>query len=208
MALKPKAWHLPLSERRALLRAPSWPFDGMNEHGLAVGMAAVPASAMPDNAGRQTVDSLLIMRLMLDSARTVDEAVALFQEYDISWGGGPPLHYLIADRSGRAVLVEYYGGEMIVLPSENPWHMATNHLRSAVADAGSSGCWRYDLLAEQIEQAAGKMTVEEAIALLSAVSQPGTQWSIVYNLNVGEVTVAMGKEYDDFHTLHLSPAAR
>jgi len=34
--------NLPLVERRALLDAPSLPFDGMNERGLAIGMAAVP----------------------------------------------------------------------------------------------------------------------------------------------------------------------
>jgi len=40
---------LPLSERRALLHTPFWPFDGMNERGLVVGMAAVPPGDMrPD----------------------------------------------------------------------------------------------------------------------------------------------------------------
>lgn len=199
---------LPLDERRALLQAPSWPFDGMNEHGLAVGMAAVPASEMPPNAGRPTVDSLLLMRLILENARTVDEAVTLFREYDVSWAGGPPLHYLIADRSGRAVLVEFYEGEMLVLPSQNPWHMATNHLRSATSDTESSGCWRYDLLSREIERAGGRLTVGEVLALLADVSQPGTQWSIVYGLNSGEVNVAMGRDYDTIHTLHLSPTVR
>src|SRR5512135_1360165 len=33
---------LPLEDRRRLLDAPALPFDGMNEEGLAVGMAAVP----------------------------------------------------------------------------------------------------------------------------------------------------------------------
>ena len=32
---------LPLEERQALLNAPRIPFDGMNEHGLAIGMAAL-----------------------------------------------------------------------------------------------------------------------------------------------------------------------
>ncbi|MCG2767342.1 MAG: hypothetical protein L6435_03025, partial [Anaerolineae bacterium] len=38
---------LPLAERLLLLDAPFWPFDGMNERGLVVGMAAVPESEVP-----------------------------------------------------------------------------------------------------------------------------------------------------------------
>jgi len=40
---------LPIEDRLALLDAPSMPFDGMNEHGLVIGMAAVPADQIePD----------------------------------------------------------------------------------------------------------------------------------------------------------------
>ncbi len=30
-------------------------------------------------------------------SRTVDEALAILEKYNILWGSGPPLHYLIAD---------------------------------------------------------------------------------------------------------------
>jgi len=35
------------------------------------------------------------------------------------------------------------------------------------------------------------------------VSQDGTQWSIVYEMNAGTVDVAMGRKYDAVHALHL-----
>lgn len=38
--------NLPYEERQLLLGAPSLPFDGMNERGLAIGMAAVPPGQM------------------------------------------------------------------------------------------------------------------------------------------------------------------
>ena len=44
---------LPLEDRRALLDAPYLPFDGMNEKGLAIGMAAVPWQEMPVDAGQR-----------------------------------------------------------------------------------------------------------------------------------------------------------
>jgi uncharacterized protein YceK len=53
---------LPLKERGALLDAPYLPFDGMNEHGLAVGMAAVSSGEMNSNPSKETIGSLMVIR--------------------------------------------------------------------------------------------------------------------------------------------------
>jgi hypothetical protein len=192
---------LPLTDREALLVAPFWPFDGMNEYGLVVGMAAVPESRMPDDPDKETIDSLAIIREMLDHARNVDEAVVIIESYNIAWGGGPALHYLIADASGRAVLVEFYQGKMTVIPHETPYHLATNHLR--VTASGHGGCWRYATLDDRLTETAGCLAPQEAVDLLEDVAQEGTQWSIVYGFSTGDARVAMGREYDTVHTLHL-----
>jgi penicillin V acylase-like amidase (Ntn superfamily) len=78
------------SEKRdLLLRAPLIPFDGINEYGLTVGMAAVPGSPGPaPDPGKQTVGSLRIIRLMLDHAQTVDKAIAVIRQYNIDFEGG------------------------------------------------------------------------------------------------------------------------
>lgn len=81
---------LPLTERCDLLYAPFMPFDGMNQHGLAVGMAAVGGSEAPHDPNKETIDSLLVMRAILDHARIVDEAVSILDSYSIEWGSGPP----------------------------------------------------------------------------------------------------------------------
>jgi hypothetical protein len=193
---------LPLAEREALLTAPFWPFDGMNEHGLVVGMAAVPESEMPNDPRKETVGSLAVIREMLDHARDVDEAVAIIESYNIAWAGGPPLHYLFADASGHAALVEFHEGEVVVIPNQALFHLATNHLR--VAATGDGGCWRYATVHERLTETEGRLTPQEAIDLLEDVSQKdGTQWSIVYGFSSGDVRVAMGCEYDDVHTFHL-----
>ena len=89
---------------------------------LVVGMAAVPSSPKPYDDSRETISSLGIIREMLDHAQNVDEAVAILESYNIDWSGGPPIHYLIADKSGEAVLVEYYQNEMVLLPDGGNWH--------------------------------------------------------------------------------------
>ncbi|MGD9144993.1 MAG: carcinine hydrolase/isopenicillin-N N-acyltransferase family protein [Anaerolineae bacterium] len=202
-----KLLDLPLAERKGLLAAPHWPFDGMNEHGLAVGMAAVPPGGMAPDPAKRTLGSLGIIRQVLDHARDVDEALTIFQEHNVDFRGGPPLHYLLSDRSGRAVLVEFYEGEMLIIPNEQPWHRATNFLRASVepVDGGSAEghCWRYDRIEATLSQAGGRLGRDEALDLLGQVAQDSTQWSIVYDQHSGDVLVAMGRQYGEPHTLHL-----
>ncbi len=193
---------LPLSERRPLLNAPFWPFDGMNEHGLAIGMAAVPESDMPHDPSKESIDSLGVIREMLDHARNVDEAVAILDSYNIHWAGGPPLHYLIADASGRSVLVEFYEGERVLIENEAPWHLATNFLRTA-SKAADGGCWRYARIHERLEESNGYLTPQDAIDLLEQASQEETQWSVVYEINTGDANAVMGQHYDNVLTFNL-----
>lgn len=81
---------LPLIERRALLDAPFLPFDGLNEHGLAIGMAAVQPGQMRPDPNKETIGSLMVIRKMLDGASNVDEAVAIMQSHNVDMEGGPP----------------------------------------------------------------------------------------------------------------------
>jgi hypothetical protein len=194
---------LPLEERRELLRAPLWPFDGMNEMGLAVGMAAVPPGGMKSDPGKKTVDSLTVIRLILDRASNVDEAVAILGSYNIAMGGGPPLHYLVADRSGRSALVEFYQGEMVVMHNEMPWHQATNFLRASTGESAAGECWRYDRINAALEAAGGQLSSPGALDLLSQVSQGGTQWSVVYGMSTGQIQVSMGRNYENPRSFQL-----
>jgi hypothetical protein len=197
---------LPLEQRLALLDAPALPFDGMNEQGLAVGMAAVPADEMQPDPNKETIDSLMVIRKMLDQAGDVDEAVAILQLYNINWGSGPPLHYLIADRSGRAVLAEYYQGGLRLLPNDRPWHLATNFLRTAISGSAAGQCTRYDSLEQQLSTVEGSINSINAMNLLQDVSQSNTQWSIVYGMSTGDVTVSLGRQYDRVHIFNMSMA--
>ncbi len=199
---------LSLAERRSLLEAPFWPFDGMNERGLVVGMAAVPGSETPYDQDKESIGSLVAIREMLDHAGNVDEAVAILQNYNVQWRGGPHLHYLIADPSGCSVLVEFYEGEIVLIPNEEPWHLATNHLRAIADETGPSGCRRYDRLRQRLTDAEGQLAPQKAIELLEAVAQGGTQWSIVYGMSTGRVEVSMGREYDNVHAFDLSVAGK
>ncbi len=194
-----------IPERALLLATPYIPHDGMNEYGLTIGMAAVSEIVADYDPSRMTIGSLGIIREVLDHARTADEAVAIFSQYNIDFAGGPPIHYLIADSRGQSALSEYVDGQMAVLPNEYAWHLATNHLLATGIKAGGSSGWRYDKMEERLAATGGILTPVDAMDLLSDVSQRfnGTQWSVVYDISTGSIYVAMARNYDAIHTFQL-----
>ncbi len=198
---------LSLSERQALLSAPALPFDGMNEHGLVVGMAAVPAGGMRPDPDKATIGSLEIIRQVLDRARSVEQAVAIFRGYNIDYSGGPPIHYLVADRASEAALIEFYRGEMIVTYNEGPWHQATNFLRAAIEGSPQGQCWRYDRISERLDATNGQLSPISAMDLLAEVSQDSTQWSVVYDFAGGDIRVVMDRAYEKVHAFQLELTA-
>ena len=195
---------LPLEERRALLDAPSLPFDGMNEKGLAVGMAAIPREEMPYDPQKKTIGQLEVIREILDHAGTVDEAIKIMGNYNIDMGS-VPIHYLIASASGDSALVEFYRGEMLVFQNESSWQVATNFLIASTNGDAQGQCWRYDLIEQRLEELNGKASSKDAIRLLKDVSQDITQWSIVYNMTSGNLNIVMGRKYARVvNKLHLN----
>ena len=192
----------PPGQLLGLLDTPAIPFDGMNEAGLVIGMAAVPDAYLPVDPGRETVDSLGIIRLALDGAATVGEAVELMRSYNVDFEGQTPLHYLLADAAGDAALVEYHAGEIRVLRTQTDWHHATNFLISAV-ESPAGRCERYDAITEELESRGGDLDFDGALRLLERVAQPHTQWSLVYGITSGEIQVVMGQAYERVHTFSL-----
>ena len=178
------------------------PWSGMNEAGLVIGMAAVPEAYVPADPDKETVDSLGIIRLALDEAATVDEAIDLMRNHNTTFEGQTPLNYLLADATGDAALVEYYAGEIRVLRTPNDWHHATNFLLSEF-ESPDGRCARYDTIAEELESTGGGLDADAALSLLERVAQPHTQWSVVYGITSRDIHVAMGQAYDQVHTFSL-----
>ncbi len=200
---------IPLSERERLRQAAYMPFDGMNEKGLAVGMMAV-SDLKPDyDQGKVTLSSLNLIRLMLDYAQNVDEALALIQNYNVEFSGGPVIHYLIADKSGHSAIVEYQDtqsskGGVLILRNDRPWQVSTNFRFSLEKPQGAnSSCWRYNRAYQTLEQSNGKLVPSQAMTLLQQVSQDSTQWSVTYNLTQGNLELVMDRHYDQVKTFSV-----
>ena len=165
------------------------PFDGMNERGLAVAMAQVPGARSP--AGERAAGSLGVMRLVLDEAATVEEAVAILRRTPVDFSGGPPLHYLVADASGDSAVVEYVDGRVEVIPrGERPFQAMTNFVLT-----GGTPDDRYRTAMSTLRRSGGRLTPETTLALLARTAQPHTRWSVAYDLRARTAHVVMGQKY-------------
>lgn len=187
----------------SLLAAPYLPFDGMNEKGLMVGMAAIPEAVAPVSEGKTAIGEIQVIRLLLDYAGDVDEALALLEEYNVEMTK-PPIHYMIADASGESVVVEYIHDEMHVLREETPYQVMTNYIIREAQTGLDAPCWRYRAVHEGLSECNGVVSAAEAMDLLSEASQSTTIWSIVYDASTGEIHVAMGHSYERVYMFNLN----
>lgn len=190
-----------------ILSAPSLPFDGLNDEGLAIGMASVDYECgYPADPAKRNVGDLRLMREVLESSASVEEAIALLAGVNPVSQGGPNMHYLLADRTPTAVLVEYSRGAMYLFQSspDSPWQMGTNFPVVLTSGRPEGTCWRYDRIEQTLSDSAGILSSLDAMDLLRAVSTPLTQWSIVYDLAKLTAYVAIGRDYEDVLAISLA----
>ena len=201
---------MPAGELLPLLSAPFLTFDGMNEKGLAIGMASVDYECgYPSDPTKRDVGDLRLMREVLEVAATVEEAVAFLEGINPVSQGGPNTHYLVADTTPAAALIEYHDGEIVVFRDgeEAPWQVGTNFPVVLAGDEPSGRCWRYDRIERTLREHGGALTSQQAMDLLAAVSTGMTQWSIVYDLADRSMRLSVRRQYDDVVTRALAERA-
>ena len=91
------------------------PLEAMNEKGLAVSVNMIQDStSISQSTDKPDLTTTTVVRLLLNRAANVDEALALLREYDLHASMGMMIHFALADTTGRAVVVEYIDNQMVV----------------------------------------------------------------------------------------------
>lgn len=91
------------------------PLDGLNEKGLAVSVNMIQdQAAIHQDTGKPDITTTTAVRLLLDQAEDVEEALELLEKYDLHSSMGMMVHLALADTGGRSVAVEYVDNEMII----------------------------------------------------------------------------------------------
>lgn len=176
-----------------LLAAPFIPFDGMNEKGVAISLLALPESQAPYSEDKVTLNTTVAIRLVLDKAASVEEAVALLSKYNIYFSKEAPCHYFIADASGTSIIVEFIDGEMKLVYPDAKYQIASNFIACDDSKKGY-GVDRYEFVKNKIESCKSILPDSTALELLSHVGirENGIdrlQWSVLYNMTnlTGEI---------------------
>jgi len=172
------------------LAAPYLPFDGMNEKGVCIALLAVPMAQPPQNNGKVTLNTTTAIRLVLDKAASVEEAVDLLRQYDIYFSADIPCHFLIADSTGTSVIVEYWDSTLQTVVSDTNYQIASNFIAYDSLNLGNgfTEFERYDAVKEYVEERNGMLSEDDAVALLADIgilegNLDKLQWSVVYNLS-------------------------
>ena len=176
------------------LAAPYLPFDGMNEKGVAIALLAVPQADAPNDPDKITLNTTTAIRLVLDKAASVDEAIRLLQGYNIYFSGGIDCHYLIADAAGESAIVEYYDGAVRVVETDEDYQIASNFIAYHGVNIGEGFTEfdRYHAVEEAIVKNNNMLSDRQAVSLLAQTgvmngAEDKLQWSVLYNLATGEI---------------------
>ncbi len=103
-----------LMDRVICLAAPYAPLDGVNDAGVSCGIYMSyqgngTTVATNQNTDKPDLTSTTLLRLILDYADDVDEAVEIAQSYDLHDSAKTSYHYMVADSSGRSAILEWVG---------------------------------------------------------------------------------------------------
>ncbi|MDE6760038.1 MAG: linear amide C-N hydrolase, partial [Lachnospiraceae bacterium] len=181
------------------------PLDGMNEKGLCVSVNMIEDSAtIEQDTSKTDITTTTAVRLLLDQAADVDEALALLKQYDLHASMGMMVHFAIADAKGRSVAVEYVDDEMVVTdtPVVTNFYLAEGKKNGIGTEQSHL---RYEILTERLNQNE-TMDMQDVRDALDRVSKDNfgefesTEWSIVFHQGSGKVQYYHRENYEKAYT--------
>lgn len=188
-----------IGQKILTLAAPYVPLDGINDAGVACGIfmsyqgegKGTPTDTQTD---RPDLTSTTLLRLILDYADSVEDAVALAQQYDLHDSASSCFHYMVADSTGRSAILEWVGtdadhdadgaqrqlnvlwNDTDALSDSADWQVVTNFIKTPGyyddMAAERKGLDRYEHLAAALRETDGIVADKDAaMGLLASVGR-------------------------------------
>ena len=188
-----------IGQKFLTLAAPYVPLDGINDAGVACGIfmsyqgegKGTPTDTQTD---RPDITSTTLLRLILDYADSVEDAVALAQQYDLHDSASSCFHYMVADSTGRSAILEWVGtdadhdadgaqrqlnvlwNDTDALSDSADWQVVTNFIKTPGyyddTTAEMKGLDRYEHLAAALRETDGIVADKDAaMDLLASVGR-------------------------------------
>ena len=104
-----------LMDKITCLAAAYAPLDGINDAGVSCGIymtyqGGEETVATDQNTDKPDFTSTTLLRLILDYADNVEEAVEIASAYDLHDSAKTSYHYMVADASGKSAILEWVNG--------------------------------------------------------------------------------------------------
>lgn len=199
-----------MSNKFMALAALYVPLDGMNEKGLCIADLVIDDGTLTDqDTEKPDLTTTAAIRLILDKAATVNEAIELLNQYDMHSSAGMQHHLSIADVSGRAVVVEYVDNEMCVTETNTVTNFyLTEGEKYGIGSEQSHK--RYDTLNTIYADCNGVMTGDELMNTMSAVSKHNypddsetTEWSVVFDTKAQTARYCRCEDYEFYYDFDM-----
>ena len=190
-----------LGQKILTLAAPYVPLDGGQRrrcglrhlHVLSGARQRAPPQPTPQT-DKPDLTSTTLLRLILDYADSVEDAVALAEQYDLHDSASSCFHYMVADSTGRSAILEWVGADADhdadgsqrqlnvlwndtdALSDSSDWQVVTNFIKTPGYYDGTTvemkGLDRYEHLAAALRQTNGVVADKNAaMDLLASVGR-------------------------------------
>lgn len=181
------------------------PYDGMNDKGLFVGMAAVCNSEI--KSGFKDMNNLGLIKYILERASTAEEALYIAKKHDLYYMddlGYPKVHYMFADKNSNVVIYEEGKIEKCIRLGINEGEVITNF-----AYYDMLPCDRNDKVKKhfnnkikdhiEVRNILEEVQQEE----VPEYSSVATIYSAIYDLEEGFLKLWVEKDYTHEHRFYI-----
>lgn len=171
--------------------------DGINEHGLFVGISSVPHDGI-----KPGLNFYVAVKYILENCCTVDEGIDVLKRFPSSVAN----NYLLADPQGNMAVVEVTPNSYQVrLPTNNYIHCTNHHESTSLTESWdwSKSKERFETLDIRLKQNVKNMDLAIAQSIMSETKghvclnlkeqQFGTLFSVIANLNTLDIRRAEGQ---------------
>ena len=181
--------------KKQLLMAPYMPLDGINEKGLSIALLALNNKYSEQDRGKTQITPTTAIRLVLDKAENVDQAIELLDNYDMRFDESLySIHFQITDALGNSAVVEWVEGSIKVIRKDisKRYQICTNtyistdaeyNINNTTSSNNKDSMGRYNTLNETLSKQPNnyEIIITEAFQYVLGPVENWTIWSIAYD---------------------------
>ena len=188
-----------------LVLAPYITVDGINEKGFAMAALALMHKGVRQETGRQRISTTVLIRMLLDRAATVNEAIEMLKNYDVCTPmPDADFQFMMMDAKGTSKLVYYANNELRAIDCK----YCTNYYLDPFFGENYEEP-RFLMLKNFVIEHKDTFEVDDAFAMLHCVAANGksasksvTVWDAVMNLK--DLSIDFVHERDWAHPLRFT----